>query len=430
MSSCTGIRIGKKRTVFFALLVSFLFFYYHLFEVSVLFYLALVGLLISVFVLSDKEMFLMISFLIPNLFMFKQLGSETALLGFFFVLVSIKEIILNFKRIARIDLFLLLHIAFVLLTCILNEDRSLLNSLVRFVFNFSLFSYYATLFSPNGEIKQVVKMYFAGIITAVLMGIVFQSVRSNLYNGYFGGVNSGRNFFGAVISPTVTIAMLYFLEKRISLLETILYAATMILCIISIVLSHSRTSVLSLAIPFFMCLHCVVRSFWKFNKKFIPLLLLISIIGLIVYVNYHDAIFSLLARFGEDDVQTGNDRFVLWKYYIGQTFRNPVSFLFGSGSAVVHYAVEHNTFIQCFYQLGAISTVTLLGFIQQTFRRITQRNKIRLTASFPLLSVIFPYCGISALYSDQLSYLLVLSALIMKDFSKTKAVNKLNRNFE
>ena len=140
MSSCIGGKIRMKRVSFFSLLVSFLFFFFNLWNVSVLFYLGLAGLLVSVFALSAKEMFLMISFLIPNLFMFKQIDSKTAILGYFFLLSSIKEIAINFKRNPKINVFLILHIAFVLLTCTINLDQSLLRGLIRFVFNFSLFS--------------------------------------------------------------------------------------------------------------------------------------------------------------------------------------------------------------------------------------------------------------------------------------------------
>lgn len=428
MSSYIDEKIRMKRVVFFALVVSFLFFFFNMIGVSALFYIGLAGLLVSMLALSEKELFLLISFLMPNLFMFKQIGSESAILGYFFVLISIKTVIMNFQRTVRINLFFIVHIAFTLLTCTIYADQNLLIGLVRFVFNFSLFSYCASLFSRDREIKQVVKMYFAGIIIAVLMGIVFHSANGDLYNGLFAGVNSGRNYFGAVITPAITIIILYFLEKRVSFSETILYGLTMILCMISIVLSGSRTSVLSLAIPILLCLFCLIRSLWKFNKKLLPLIILLAVFGIVVYVNYQDALLNLLARFSEDDVKTGNNRFDLWEYYIKQTLRSPISFMLGSGSINDNKLVEHNTVVQCIYQLGVIGFISFLGIILKAFRKITKGYKLSIITIFPLLSVIIPYCGINGLYADQLSYLIVLCALIMRDFSITKNVDTANCN--
>lgn len=426
MSSYTVESIRINRVLFFSLAISFLFFFFNLFAAALFFYAGIFLLGLSMFTLSEKEMFLMISFLIPNLFMFKLIGSKSAILGYFFVLVSVKNFIYNYKGNIRVNLSFFTHIIFALMTCIIYSDQGLLTSLVRFVFNFCLFSYCATLFSRGNEIKQVVKMYFAGIVTAVSMGIIYHYLLGDLNNGLFAGVNSGRNYFGAVISPTITFVALYFLEKKVSFSETVLYVVTTVLCLISIALSGSRTSVLCLAIPVLMYVFCFIKSFRKFNKKLIPLALLLAAILVFVYMNYREAILRLLARFGEDDVKTGNNRFELWVYYLQQSFRSPVSLLFGSGSISKTRLVEHNTIIQSLYQLGVIASTSLLVFIYQTFRKITKGTKVRLTSFFPLVSIIVPYCGINGLYADQLSYLIVLCFMIMNDFSKTQTVTSAN----
>ena len=157
-------------------------------------------------------------------------------------------------------------------------------------------------------------------------------------------------------------------------------------------------------------------------------MLLIAVLGIVVYINYQDALFNLLARFGEDNVKTGNNRFDLWEYYIKQTLRSPISFMLGSGSINDNKLVEHNTVVQCIYQLGVIGFISLLGIIFKTFRKITKGYKLSIITIFPLLSVIIPYCGINGLYADQLSYLIVLCALIMRDFSITKTVDTVNYN--
>ena len=412
-----------KRVVFFSFWTSCFFFFLNLLNTGAFFYLGIVGLLLSVFFLSEKEMFLLISFLVPNLFMFKQIGSKSAILGYFFLFVSIKFWLQNYKGKVRVRLYFLTHIVLTVVTCLIYSDMDLLIQLIRFCFNFSLFAYCATLFSCEGEIECVVKSYFAGTITAILMGIIYRSAQGTLYNGLFGGINSGRNYFGAIISPAITIAVLYFLEKKVSVSDVVLYGATTVLCLISIILSGSRTSVLGLIVPVMLILY---SGFLRRNMKIFPLLVIIAVLVYYVYRNYFDSIMRLLERFGDEDVKTGNNRFDLWRYYIAQTFKNPVSFLFGSGSINKTSYVEHNTVVQCLYQLGIINSVLMLGILHYTFRRILRGNKIRLIALFPLLSIVVPYCGINGLYADQLSYLIILCAMIARDFSKPKGLYTVN----
>ena len=176
------------------------------------------------------------------------------------------------------------------------------------------------------------------------------------------------------------------------------------------------------------CLICLLRSLWKFNKKLLALIMLLAVLEIAVYINYQDALLNLSAHFGEDDVKTGNNRFDLWEYYIKQTLRSPISFMLGSGSINDNKFVEHNTVVQCIYQLGVMGFISLLGITLKAFRKITKGYKLSIITIFPLLSVIIPYCGINGLYADQLSYLIVLCALIMRDFSITKTVDTANCN--
>ena len=385
-------------------------------------------MLCSLFVISKKELFLLISFLIPNLFMFKQINSASAILGYFFSLANIIIAFPRFHRQPRMSLIFALHIFFILVTCVIYLDQKLLLSLIRFALNFSLFSHCAGLFSDSNEIRQVVKMYFAGVIVAILMGMAYCSYNGTLYNGYFAGINCDRNYFGAVIAPAVTIAVLYFLEKKVSFSETILFAATTVLCVISIVLSRSRTTTLSLVFPVLLCFVYLIRSFWHFNKKVFPLILLLFIFVIILYNNFQDSLESLFARFSNKDMATGNHRFELWELYFSQIFESPITFLFGSGSTLEGEYAEHNTIIQSIYQLGIVGAITLLIVLFYAFQKIIGKGKMRFVSFFPLLSVTLLYCGISGLYADQLSYLIILGALIIKDFSIPKTFSIENHN--
>ena len=149
--------------------------------------------------------------------------------------------------------------------------------------------------------------------------------------------------------------------------------------------------------------------------------MLILVIAAVVCIYYSDSLAALLRRFKNDDMSTGNGRFVLWKYYTLQTCHTLGSFLFGCGSNFRsdYFEVEHSTIVQCFHQLGLLGIISYTGIMKYTFRKITQGKKPSLVSFFPLLSVVVPYCGINGLYSDHVSVLLVLCAMIMYDLSKT-----------
>lgn len=422
MSYYTKEKLRVKLIVAFSLLVSILFFFFNLTESAALFYVGLLALFSSIFLFSAKESFLLIAFLIPNLFMFKQIGSKAAILGYFFMAQSLKFFMESNRGIHKVHISFVAHILLACITCVLYSDSALALSMVRFAFNFSLFTYCATLFQQGDEIKQVLRMYFAGTIVAIAMGIIFNSYHDTLYNGFFSGVNSGRNYFGAVISPAITFVIIYFMEKRISVSDVCLYIATVVFCIISIILSRSRTSVLGLAIPAVLLIYYYVKSLTRINNLLKSLLLgvLIVVSAIYIYRNYYDAIMDLLARFEGEDVETGNNRFILWQYYFERSFQTPLAFVFGSGSNSDIDVVEHNTILQCFYELGVFGIITMFGVLKNAFTRVTKGKKLHFAGICLLLSIGVPYSGINGLYADQLSFLFILCALIICDLSETK----------
>ena len=366
----------------------------------------------------------MITFLLPNLFMFKHISSESAILGYYFAIISLKHVFLNIKKKHKISLWNLLHISSVLITCIFYNDITLGISLVRFLCNFCLFCNCASLFQQGNEIKTVVKTYFAGAITAILMGILYRSFQGTLYDGFYGGINTGRNYFGAVISPLITIVIIYYVERKNSFWDVLLYGTTLGMGLIAILLSGSRTSVVCMLIPATLLLYYFAQIIVKNNriKKMFPLAILLCAIMAVVYINYYDSLIMVLKRFGTDRVSTGNGRFTLWQYYTSQTFSSLWTFLIGCGSKYksAYIDVEHNTVVQCFHQLGFLGLFSFTGIMKQSFRKITRGHRLCWVSFFPLLSVVVPYCGINGLYSDQLSFLLVLCAIIMYDFSERR----------
>lgn len=409
------------RPLLASIFVSVLFFGLNYSGNSVYFYVGVLFFAIIAILFPLRDNLLVSAFCIPNLYMFKMIGSTDAILGYFFLLVSGKYIISQIpKKKVPVNGWFVLHIVFVLFTTIYYADTSLATRLLRFVFSFVLFSKIMVVFSTDKEMKSLVYMYILGVITAVVLGVLFHSSRGNLYNGLFAGVNSGRNYFEAVISPVITIVVLYILDEKINGKELIVYITAIFASLISLILSGSRTAVLCLAFPMLMIFMSAFRV--KRIRRFALLSCIIAAAVIYIYFNYTDSITSIVSRFSEGNISTGNRRFELWAYYLKESFSNVVVTLIGNGSLSASYAVgsvhlvAHNTIIESLHTIGLLGTIPLFFSFAYEWR-ISTNGKVYFYSLFSLFVVVFSYFGINGLYADQLTFLLFLCLLIRKQFS-------------
>lgn len=416
--------------LFWGIGVSILFLLLYLTSNSTFFYLGFFLLIPPLFLFSEKEIFCLISFLMPNLFMFKQIGNPSAFLGYYFMFVALKYFFFNFRK-APFDLLLLLHFIFCLITIVLYEDYNLLGICIRYVVNFYLFFVFALMLKKE-EIDLVLSSYIVGVMVAIATAMIYHSVNGLLYNGLFGGINSGRNYFASAISPVFCIIILSFMESNPTLRKNILYSVALILYAISIFLSGSRTAVIALLFPITLLFLYLPKNRIDFNilKKYVLLVVLLLCVTFYVFSNYGDSIDYLFSRFGQDNIETGNHRTELWSYYYMRSTSSIFTFLWGNASFYdMNVYVEHNTFIQGLNQTGIMGILSfILVFLGSFFVLVKNEiHSLKFKGFFPLFVVLFSYFGINAYHSDQFSFLVILSFLMIKRYSKEE--NRVNKRF-
>ena len=405
-----------------AIAVSIVFFLMNLWSVAAYFYVGIVVLFISLYLLSEKEQFLFITFLIPNLFMFKYIGSASAILGYFFMFAFFLQLFTK-PKMFEFDLCLMLHFFACCATAALYNDFSLFVSSFRFVVNFYLFLTLGLLLKKE-EIGLFLKTYIVGALFAIAFAIIYRSSLGTLYNGLFAGINSGRNFFAAVISPIFCILILLFMEKGLSLKKVIFYCVALTLCFISVFLSGSRTAIIAMLFPVLLLVFYIPLNQISLGNicKYSVFIFLLVLIFLYMSTYYSDSIDFLFNRFTEDNLQTGNNRFNLWKHYYDHALANNFVFIFGSGmSYEENVLAEHNFFIQGLFQTGLIGIITYIFLFIRSYKVfVNKTNQINLKSFFPLMVVLFSYSGISSFHSDQMSFLMILSLLTIRYFSNNK----------
>ncbi len=409
----------------FVSLSSFIFLIYHIYHVEWLFFLGLVPFFVFFFFLSDKEIIISLAFFIPNLFMFKKQGAPNALLGYFLALASLKYIYYNLLNI-KINIFLIIHLFTVSLTCILYNDSALFLSACRFILSFFFINEIVLSFK-NKDIDATMEMYILGTVVAIITAIIYHQYNGSLYNGFFAGIKCERNYFSASVVPIFVIITYYIMEKKCKFKDYLFYCIAFFIGLLSNFLGASRTAFLSLSVPLFLYILYFFKSDLDFQriKKIVILGIIIVMIAIELNHYYADLIDNLLERLKDKDMATANNRTVLWDYYFSQATRNFQTIIMGNGASYIKgFSVEHNTYIQCFYQLGLLGCFSLAGIFFSFFGKcLPSKTSMDVVKYFFLLAIVlFFFFSISGLYSETLTFLLVLSGLIVKRFAQNKKV--------
>ena len=405
----------------YGMVLSILFFVMHLYSIAPLAYLGCCMLAFTLFSFSEKEQFVFLTFLVPNLFMFKFLNSASAILGYFFVAVSFKYLFVHFHTV-KINPCLIAVFGASLLTSMYWNDVNFFITSLRFVLNFFLFFSLGQLFEKK-EIEKILVTYMFGTVVTVIMGIVYHVNAGNLYNGLFGGINCGRNYTMALVSPVFSIICLFFIERQVNVVMKLFLAITLFVCLICLILSASRTATIALMFPVVLFISYIFNAKINFKsiKNYVSFVFLFGCVIYFLLLQYVDSIDFLLDRFTKDDFEGGNGRFDLWKYYYECFTDSAVTMLIGNGWVYENNTLaEHNFFIQSLYQIGIIGTGSVCLLFFSTF--LTFVKSIRSLAwrsLFPLFVIVFSYFGVSALFSDQLSFLVVFALLVVRCFSSS-----------
>lgn len=407
-------KLRTKLIISIYLIITFLFLIYNLFYQPYFMYLGIGALIFSIFLFSSFEHLFLIALLIPNLYMFKILGYDNAILSYFFLLVDIKYIINYLPRI-RINICLILHFFSVLITVVFVNSFSLFAGLLRFTLSYIFYFSLYPILKRKGEERRLIDYYIIGVIIAIITGLLYSFVNDKLFNGFFGGINTGRNYFGFVVAPIFPIVIYSFLSLETTLHQKFLYLTALFFSIISVILSGSRTVALSLIFSILLLLLYFLKG--KNIKGLICFIFPTTMLLFIVYFFFNDSIDFLINRFFSDNFESGNERFYLWEFYLSKLDDSVFSFLFGHEPSDVLFArgevlnVEHNTFIQSLYTIGVVGTLTMFFSVLTIMRKI-MGNKITMTGTMVIVVVLYCACGINLLYSEPLIFLLILSSLI------------------
>lgn len=163
---------------------------------------------------------------------------------------------------------------------------------------------------------------------------------------------------------------------------------SLVLNIIMILVSHSRTSLFAL-ITVYLC-----YLFWSLIKRRTTLLTGIVIIMSILFVNYYISLSNTYQGMRMNDIvreYTGKNLFsgrqLLWKDAINEVLYTD-NYLSGMGnntvlySAVTNLGYLHNSFVQIFYNLGVIGLILFVLFLLFMANHFKNSNTIDQKVSF------------------------------------------------
>ena len=398
--------------LFYGLFLSLVFLALYLTSITAFFFIGLILLFSAIFLFSEKEQFLFIVLLIPNLYLFKYPERPDAILGYYIVLVG-AVYLYKFYSFLKFKPFLLFHFLVCLITSTYWGDFKLIISVVKFTVGFYFFSTISELFTKK-EICTCINYYIIGSTIAIVLGIIYHLHLGDLYNGSFAGINCERNYFSAVISPTLAFIILLFMRMKLQLKQSIVMLVASVFYFICLLLCASRIAVIALIFPCILLLSYIPLYNIKIDslKKIIIIASITLFISIFLFGQYGDAIEHLVDRFGNESFKTGSGRFDLWKFYYERNAESIVTLLIGSG--IPEYGknlfMEHNLIVQCFSQTGILGLITYFGaYFHSLINYVKKINHFHIMNFTPIFMILFCFLGISAFHSNQFSGVFILS---------------------
>lgn len=301
----TNIIQDRKKYLYFCLyciIVSIIFLSY-LFTSNFVFWVAgIIALSLSFLLFSLKYSIYVLLFFLPNENLLKISGISSSPLSYIFMAVGLFFILFNVKK-PNYNLILLcvLHGCFVLITIILTSQFELVLQILRFII--MVVYLFQIMKCENISPFSLVKTFVLGVCVAIICGILYTGINGTLFDGYFGGVSGDRNYFNALISPTISLCLIYLIKGQINGFKgTLLFVVCIVLCLISVILSNSRTCFIALLFP------VIILLFYLFDpkriSKTIAVLILMVILVFVLFMQFKDSVNSLLDRFTSDNMGT------------------------------------------------------------------------------------------------------------------------------
>lgn len=415
------MQILKERILVFGTIVVFLCMVQWITTNNIFFYMAMIVLL-GLLLFDNNDILILYFMLLPSIMTLKSVGNSSAWLGYFGILFSLKLLITERKRFVSKKIFIsvLIHIISIFVSVLLTGEIEYFSELIRFI---SLIIMISSIKSDinvydSNYIDKLLFSYIYGTFLNCLIGMIYYSIRNyNLFNGFFAGINNDRNYFAIQVSSACILYILYlFKNEKLKLNDGLI-----LFTILGIgLLSGSRTYLI--LVVFIILLFMITLKKFSINNIIISVIPLIILTMYIVF-NFRigDSIYSILERFADNDVSTGNGRFDVWNFYIDQVMASSKTFLFGVGKSskalelgYVNQA-EHNSIVQALYQFGIMGlfTFSFLMFNLFEYLRKGLKYKIPLTYFLGFLGILFGYSTISSFYSDNFNAVIILFIILI-----------------
>ena len=417
-----------EHILLYCIFVTFVFLFYRLSGNIIIWYFGVVALIAAVFFFGLENFLLMALFLFPNENIFKQIGLASSTLSYIYLAVSLLYVLSALIKTKKIDLFIVLfsvlHFLDILVCGLRINNFDLISPYIRFilfVLSFYLF------FQFNINKQALIDFFVFGVGIAILTGIIYHSINGTIFNGYFGGISGDRNYFNAIVSICISLCVLYIINSdRLNGKEKILYLIVLFLCILSVILSQSRTCYIAFIFP----LLCIIIHLFNSKKVLhgISILVVLSVFAFIIVYFFRDTFTGLIERMNQDDLYDGNGRFEIWTYYMTEWLHSGfLGLIVGLGSSNLIYNAgiyanfTHNTVVEYLYATGLLGSISIFLVIMCVYKIIVgHQKKIKFVSLIPLLNLIFCYLGIDALYSNALMIGLIVCFICVAQFSTEK----------
>ena len=140
--------------IVFAIAIASIFSFYNITENILVFYFGIIILFGFSILLKPQDFLLIFVFLVPNVYIIKQINVPTAFIGYAFLISVVKYLFQSKKK--NIPLSLIVHALIVLIPVTGYLDISLLTSLIRFsAATFFLFAFCESDFYKNDDYKKL-----------------------------------------------------------------------------------------------------------------------------------------------------------------------------------------------------------------------------------------------------------------------------------
>lgn len=308
------------------------------------------------------------------------------------------------------------------------------------VFIFQLPFYYVTVLVEDKR-EWIYKFSCWNIIFFTLVLIITLTC-CPLKGGQYSGIFNNPNLWGEILSTTLVL-LLYVIEKNQKLKTKHFIGIIMIICILNIIFTASRTAMLATVLIFAIYIRYKVQSLNINVKKVICAILIICIVSPLTYFglkyvtpdeterlqelglvteeqeNTNTGLITMLeGRYLKgitDEGSFSSGRTLIWREYINELSvvgHKPESLLIGNGDNV-NRQNAHNAFIQVGYEAGIIAMFMLMILVINIAYNIIKKivSKHISILDFFLISgflVAIVYMMLSSEYSPYNSFAILI----------------------